>query len=263
MNSKEKQTEDKTQARKLLMSAFMLLVATGIFGGFFYLQKQSGSADAARLPATLEEAMKERAAKRGMIYDSKTKRIGYPDLTPDEQEAFVIKLKLIREKWRPWAEKNQGALKKLLRAQAGDEATLMSVYQALPAKKSEIGLSSRDLIPSKDLNAALQARLPAFTWQLLRPGSTVPEKLRAEYEKTQISARKLLQEDFKRMRDIRLSRSIYRGEPNISLWASGRITIHRRVHEDVLTTINGKSSRGVRRVDEPYQEITPPYEFLR
>ncbi|MDF2440730.1 MAG: hypothetical protein JWN98_1714 [Abditibacteriota bacterium] len=261
MNSHE--VHDKARSRKLMMSGAMLLVAAGIFGGFFYLQKQAGSADSAALPATLEDAMRERAAKRGMIYDSKTKRMGYPDLTPDEQQAFVAKLKLIREKWRPWARRNQSTLNKLLHAQASDEATLMSVSQTLPSNKSESGVSNRDLVPTKDITAAMQARLPMFTWQASRPGAVIPEKMRAQYEKTQVSSLKLLKDDFKRMRDIRLSRSMSNTEPTFSLWASGRITKSRSVRQNILTTVNGKSVIATTSGESAHEEIMPPFEFLR
>lgn len=248
------------------MSGAMLLVASGIFGGFFYLQKQAGSADSAALPTTLEEAIRADAVKRGMIYDSKNHSVRYPDLTLDEQEAFVSKLKLIREKWRPWAQSNQATLKKMLRAQADDEATLMSVYQALPSSAEERGIPNRDLLPindMKEIEGLMKDRTPIFTWNMTGKRAVIPEKMRTQHEKSQRNKIKSFRKDFAQMRDIPISQSIARSDPLFSLWASGRITKSNRVYLQRSKVQNGQKVMGSTSQQGPHEEVVPPFEFLQ
>lgn len=254
---------DKANSRKLIMSVAMLLVAVGIFGGFFYLQRQAGSADTAALAATAEEVFRDGAARRGMIYDRKNKMFSFPDLSPVQQETTVAKLKLIRAKWRPWAQRNKETLQKMLNAPANDEATLMAVYATLPSNPKERGISSRDLVPTNDLGAAFKARVPLLSWNPHGKGDIIPEKLRAQYEKSEQGFLKILKSDFAQLRDIRVSTSLTQPDPSFSLWASGRITQSKRVNRRWIEVRNGQKVRISSLEDGPHQEIVPPFEFFR
>lgn len=257
------QIDDKARSRKLMMSATMVLVAAVILGGFFYLQRQAGSVDSAPLPATAEEAFKADATKRGMIYDSKTKSAKWPDLSPGQQEVTVKKLKLIRQKWRTWAERNQSALKAMLRAQPNDEATLRAVYKGLPVSEAARGIPNRDLIPTNDFRAALKARIPLLSWNPVEKGAVIPEKLRAQHEKSQHSRWVIMKKDFAQMRDICISQSVTQPDPSFALWASGRITQSRRVNRRWEEVRNGRKVKISSLEDGPHEEIVPPFEFLQ
>ena len=258
---------DKAHSQKLvIMSAGMLLVAVSIFGGLFYLQRQSAMSDLPTEPATKDEIMTARATRQGMVYDAATSSIRYADLSPEQQNAFVAKLKLIREKWRPWAKRNQSTLKKMLGAQANDEATLMSVYQALPSSAADRGISNADLIPmtdSKSHGALMKARLPMFSWNIVGKEVRIPERLRTRRAESQTSKMKVVKKDFAQLRDIRLSVSRSHGEPTFSLWASGRITKSQRVEQMGSEVRNGQIIKFSTFEAGPHKEIVPPFEFLQ
>lgn len=217
------QNAEKVRASRLaIVAATMLLLTCGIFGGLFYLQRQAAS------DKTSHES-----------------RIAAEQAALEPTEAVSAKrvqhLKLLHEKWRPWALQHKKELKRMLN---GDHAAMMAVYDAVPAKPKveDAGFSS------KELNSPVQGM--NFTWQ---PSG----KLYASAEEKSTVIAKRLQKHFATLHDIELSRSMNTGRSHITFWASGRITSS--------TYIDNPNARAGQpsMIEAPPEEIQPPYDFLQ
>jgi hypothetical protein len=143
--------------------------------------------------------------------------------------ARLEKVKLLREKWRPWAIKHKDLLKAMLTAKAGDKAALQAVLDTIPANPGSkgLGISRKDLIPTGDLRAAMLAGTPAFTWQVPSnykvPANFDPKK-REEHARMMRMVNARIFNNFAYYRDFELSTSISYSRSMLKLWASGRVT---------------------------------------
>lgn len=234
------EVEDKRRNRRLgTVAITMFLLAIGVFGGLTYLQLRAG---APIDPATAQNEELEQKVEA-------------------TRPARLAKIKELREKWRPWAEKHKELLKRMLNAKLSDRVALMAVYSVIPAtpdasdKTKVAGITRRDLVPD-DPAVLVRTGAPSFTWQPLDKLSQpkMDPKFKETYRRQKLFIAARLQENFARLRDIELSRSVNVGRSQLSLWASGRITESEAVRQPYR---NGHIL-----VDGPHQEVQPPYDFL-
>lgn len=217
------QNSEKVRSFRLaIVAATMLLLTCGIFGGLFYLQRQAAS------DKTSHES-----------------RIAAEQAALEPTEAVSAKrvqhLKLLHEKWRPWALQHKKELKRMLN---GDHAAMMTVYDAVPAipKNEDAGFSG------KELNSPVQGM--SFSWQ------PFGKMFKPSGEDSKAVA-KILQKNFATLHDIELARSVNTGRTHITFWASGRITSS--------TYIDNPNARAGQpsMIEAPPEELQPPYDFLQ
>ena len=239
MATSEMQNKEKARSRVLIVaSVAMLLLACGVFGSLFYLQRKA---------ATSESVAEQRIAAEKAALEP----------TKEVAEERVARLEMLREKWRPWALKHKKELKRMLNAKASDRTVLMAVYDAIPAipKNEDAGFSG------KELNSALQGM--SFSWQ---PGAKIYANFASSEENQKVKSKdgegrkfieRRLQQHFATLHDIELSGSINTGRTHVNFWASGRIT--RGTWIDNPNTSAGQPSL----IEAPLEELQPPYDFLQ
>ena len=236
--------EQAKNKRLVLGSLVVLLAAGGVFGGLSSLQRQA-------VPMTQEEQLAQRNKEL--------------QTTPPEQLAKSLeRARILREKWRPWAEKNPGLLKTMLDAKPEDTAAMMAVWNAIPDSdfKGAMGISPKDLDPEGKIGNTFESGT-VFGWSAFarvmydqnRPGAD--PKQRGHATTMQGILKQTLQTEFLSHRDIVVARSINRGSKRVYLWASGRITEWERDYNSDLRpgdlTVAGRTNK----------EIEPPYDFLQ
>ena len=238
---------DREQAknkRLVLGAAAMLLVAAGVFGGMSHLQGQA-------VPMTQEEQLAQRNKEL--------------QTTPPEQLARSLeRARILREKWRPWAEKNASLLKTMLDAKPEDTAAMMAVWNAIPDSnfKGAMGISYQDLDPEGKIGNTFESGT-VFGWSALARVMYDQNRLGADPKRRghattmQGILKQTLQAEFLSHRDIVIARSLNRGSKRVYLWASGRITEWERDYDSAPRpgdlTLAGSTN----------QEIEPPYDFLQ
>lgn len=246
MNESRIANPEKVRTRRLAIAATaMLLLAGGVFGGLFYLQRQ----------ATLSSMSRDRQVAQ--INARLEPQAG-------EVEQRVAHLEKLREKWRPWALQHKELLKKTLHAQPNDEAAMMALYDALPTWWSveaarKFGGGSGGPLGRWDLDPPGEEL--DFSWQMGgkldkllmvrsdRAGHAhVAASKQKEHDQIQQKRMALLRANFKARRDVALSRSFKASRFNQYLWASGRIT---------------QTERDSNLNEGPHKEIEPPYDFLQ
>lgn len=241
--------EEAKSKRLMLGAVAMLLAAAGVFGGLSSLQRQA-------IPMTQAEQMARENEQSRM--------------TPPEQlERSLERAKFLREKWRPWAEKNTGLLKTMLAAEPDDKAAMIAVWKAVPPLRleDEKSISFKDLTPDghsgNNHQAILSGSSSNFTWAALETGLFDPAPLPADPKKRahvkflQGLSDKALDFNFRAFRDISIAQSSNRGDQWISLWASGRITEAKSIDNP------DRSPAASSRLREPDKELVPPYDFLQ
>lgn len=227
-------TRDPQRKLKTLIVLLFLLSAT-IFGTMFYLQNRAKSVASS-------------AKKMGAVVVAVAQK---------QQSAKVSQARLLRDKWRPWALKNQRELKQMLGAQPSDESALKVVWDKVPAWSTQTDGGITDA----DLNS-VQA---PFSWNAIEKETKIgrednqdhaatPKEI-ADYTAARQFAQKQIRDDFVALRDIKISESIDTGSSTISLWVSGRVTESKLIPQ----TIIGQPAFA----QGPIQEIEPPYDFLR
>lgn len=240
--------KENTRTRHLAgIAAMALLLACGVVGCVLYLERQATTGNY--------------AAQDQSVFK----------LTQGEKAAHLAKAKLLREKWRPWAEKHKELLQRMLRAQSNDQTTLMTVYRTLPSDNigGERGITSEDLVPRRDLRSAINAKVPLFTWQAqgnkqVRFGNDFKgqAELKTQYDASQRQFMQRMQQNWIVLRDVEISVSMNPGPSRISLWASGRVTESDTAWKPFSGMIDGKPVKGVAPAYNPHRELTPPYDFL-
>lgn len=229
MNKPNVASKAKHRARpQVLAAAFMFIVAFGIGGGLWYLQRQADAGN----------------------YSIESRQT--PAIIQARREAAIAKARMLREQWQGWALQHQDELKRLKNATTADQAALMAVWNAIPTHCS----AENGGIVGKELSSG---EIP-FTWQPVVKGKAQPNndpKLQEIEIKGQKFVADQLQKNFADYRDIALSQSMAPGTPSFTLWASGRITERRIIPNP--NPGRGKPSF----VEEPPKEIEPPYDFLR
>ncbi len=134
---------------------------------------------------------------------------------PGEAEARWADINRLREKMRPWAERNRDNLSRM---RGADATAFRSVYDAIPMWPDEkiIGISSEDTLE--------------FTWNchvekdfakdIAKADSITANRLQSSVTWSKF----LLDYNQKKYRDIALSDTWMSGRLQYTLWASGRIT---------------------------------------
>jgi hypothetical protein len=143
--------------------------------------------------------------------------------------ARLDKVKLLRAKLRPWAIKNKGLLKAMLKAKPGDETALQAVINAIPANPGSqgLGITPEDLMPQRDHQAAALAGTPMFTWQASsknKAPANLDPKRRDEYARSMRMSNARISNNFALYRDFEVSTSMGFSRSRFTLWASGRVT---------------------------------------
>ena len=236
--------------RRLVAGAVvMLLVASGIFGSLFYLQRRA---------QVSHNNVKQQIAARNRRSIT----------TPEQKAEALARVKVLREKWRPWAVQHKTELQKMLRASPNDKTALASVWNVLP-DGPDANLSAEDLVPGGDPTTA-----SAYSWgpsdkaiaqAVLRDRNPDTKEVILKGMRAGEQSR---EDDFMAHRDVVLSTSLNTGRTHIYLWASGRVTERTRIppeqRQDILRKVRARGG-SVRETDlyGPHQEVVPPYDFLQ
>ncbi len=174
--------------------------------------------------------------------------------------ARLDRVKLLREKLRPWAIQHKQLLKAMLKAQHGDETALRAVIDAIPANPGSkgLGITHEDLMPRRDHKAAALAGTPMFTWQASskhKAPANLDPKRREEYARSMRMLNARVSNNYARYRDFELSTSMGFSRSRLSLWASGRVTESEpqsRPYKNGFTLQDGA-----------HREILPRYDYLK
>lgn len=242
MIKKEENTAGKQRQRRLLIgSGLMLAVAAGIF---VTLHRTQQNAVQSVLPRVKEA----------------------PRITAREKAQSVERAKVLREKWRVWAEQHKGELTRMLQAKPGDQTAFVGVWDALPtAPAAQAGITQEDLTPN-----GVQPPSPVgFGWapfDKVRIGSSLKSEVQQVMLAGQKAGGEVRQIEFARNRDIVLASSMVHGT-RVHLWASGRVTettmLPARQKPAILRRVRAeKRDFTILDMQSPHQQIAPPYEFL-
>lgn len=223
------QSEGKKRKRRLAaLASILLLIPLGVFGSLFYLQQQA-------------------AANR------------YPDRRPwdDPQTAAAMRrvrltqAQALRERYGKWAERHQEELKRLLRSK--DQAALLAWYQATDPTKPGGPISDRDP----------EAGKRGYAWSadrsILRSGTLQWSNPKDEAISQQAVRKNfaMVQEDYEKFGDYKIASSMSIGPESMAIWASGRITIERIIHNP------NKEAGQPSFLNAPPEEVTSAFDFLR
>lgn len=220
------EAEAARSRRLLLASAAMLLLAAGMAGGLFYLRERA-------------QGPRFQKGERFQLVP--------PALAARQREQRMAKAEWLRDKWRPWAQKNKEVLRKLAQARPGDEAVMLATLNALPTMPTAkaTGFSIVDLADG------VQA-----TWQpFLKDSLNSPTSPNDH----QVIMRRFRQE-FASEHDMVLSTMSHPDSPTTFVWASGRVT------EQEAGAAKVKKKPGTSELEimrHPHRELFPAYEFLR
>ena len=222
----------------LFLAVVLLITSASMFGVIFYL----------------------RANLSAPPVRTSFKASGVPVLSIQERQTILDKAKMLREKWKVWANAHSEIMKQLLHASDKGQAVLTQVYEAVPVVPTtqNAGFTGQDL-----------ASLPfQFTWNAatrvhhLNAKQIEDPNARRYMDKEKQFAVKRLQAEFLQMRDVQISQAINFGSDQYELWASGRITQHTFIPapSPLSKTLPGQTSAPSGWVR---QEIMPPYDFLQ
>lgn len=233
MKEKASAARSKPERRVLLLVIAAFLLSGGVLGSISYLKTRAKAGN---------YAQREQAV---------------PDMAPELQDARLAKVKVLRDKWKPWALQHKAGLQQMLH---GDRSARDLVWQAIPVSTIEINPSSGR--PGDITGDDISKGLHTFTWQpVLKTNFTTPDptkpklSLEGQNSETRSHTQQMLNDDFAQFPDIRLSQSRNSGAKTLSLWASGRIV-------EIETIHNPDKRSGQPSFKEEYREIAPPYEFL-
>lgn len=246
MRQEQDNSAKKRDRRLLGLAGGAFVLALCVFGGLAHQQREA-----------VQSASAEPTAP-------KPKLIGV--LTPDQKAEFVEYAKMLREKWKPWAQEHKAELKRMLNASPNDEAAMLAVWDAVPINSDTVGMTPEVLMPSGNPGVGV-----GFGWTPLgkaKRRATTPMPRAEDADVMRQLAGPVLPKrlrEFQARRDITISTGGIRTETQ--LWASGRITQceTRTADEYVQATLQAR--REGRRMTEddystPAQEIVPPYDFL-
>ncbi len=235
---KEKEREgaarSKSEKRVLLLAIAAFLLSGGVLGSISYLKARANLGNYAQREPVV------------------------PDMAPELQAARLTKVKMLRDRWKPWALQHKAELKQML---AGDRSAHNVVWQALP---EVAGQPNPSFGPSGDIkDEDISQGLNTFTWQpaakivYSEPNPATPKvNLQQENHDNQAKTQDRLNADFARYHDINLSQSSNSGAKTLSLCASGRVV-------EIETIFNPDKRKGQPAFKEVYHEIAPPYDFLQ
>lgn len=172
--------------------------------------------------------------------------------TPEANDAYIAKAKILREEWRTWAMAHKAELKKMLASKPTDKAAFQAVFDAIPhlPTKANCGIGLDEV--------SMNALLP-FTWNaiLKRPSdlSNVADPVTREKTKQGEATRfYVVNHEFERLHDIELTESVKTGAHQVHLWVSGRLTQEVQIEQ--------RDAHGSQMVPTSF-DICPPYEELQ
>lgn len=233
-------------------AAAMFAVAFGVFGGLFYLQGQAARGDDLAERAVQRHAAMAQAAT----------------MTSEQKAQVLARAKVLRDKWRLWAQKNQDALQAMLAASPQDKVALTQAWNTLPIAPPQAGISQQELSPTGNASSPT-----TFGWAPLekaflnnRGSSTADPSAQAEQERWKQQDEVARGDDFVALRDIKLSAG--GTDTQIALWASGRVTEQSVLRSQEERTEIKKKLQALGRQGTPsdyltpYHEVLPPYDFL-
>jgi len=186
------------------------------------------------------------------------------DISPEVKAQFVEHAKMLREKWKPWAQKHQAELKRMLKASPNDQAAMLAVWNAVPPFCGDVGITPQELMPTGDPLVGV-----GFGWagadKNLGNGSPPRAEAAAAMNKISKMVAPQRRREFEMRRDIGIARGGLRTET--TLWVSGRITQRSLLSTDEYRGMSLKASaEGREQTAEdmwaPAQEVVPPYDFL-
>lgn len=217
--SDEKPTSQKKLIAGLVTICCLSLLATG---AFFVVRQQAAN----------------------KYKDQFASKIGDPGAQPGLREERIARAKVIREKWKPWAQKNKALLQRMLKASPNDSKIAFEVYTKIPG--STVGPKA------VVMNTDLQSGSTEFSWQAVENFLVAPNAPKSRDRDFAVSE---IKKDFAKNQDVSLSQSINPGLLHMNVWATGRIT------EEGLKELPRVPGKPVLGESEPI-EIVPPYDFL-
>lgn len=172
-------------------------------------------------------------------------------LSASEKERRLSQAKELRKQWEKWANVHKEVLQKLLQSQGKDPKALAAAWEALPGGYEAAGVRV-DKFNGGSGN---------WTWNPAAkvvmydddPNDPMRDRKAQQVRDVKSYANELLTKNFAAKSDIALS-SYNSNGPNITLWASGRITL------DTLFQSADPGEPVLREADP--QELVPPFEFL-
>lgn len=131
-------------------------------------------------------------------------------LLTQASDVQLAQAKLLRDHLQRWAEGNRAALQQMAHGQPDDLARMMAVYNSFQRLPAPLWNGDPRVARGSD-SAPFHGMLPSHLTlsHLLRSDGLIARTMRA---------------DFKQHRDLEVAQSYNAGQPNTTVWASGRIT---------------------------------------
>jgi len=163
----------------------------------------------------------------------------------------IEKATMLRTRYQTWALAHKDVLRQMLHAQPGNEAIMLTAWNAFPANP----LLSSAPVPAKDMMSGE----PPFSWELGIPTLAPPKDADEEKMRKRMIGytEKKRAKSFSKYRDFIISESCNNGRATVALWASGRVT------EESLVDNPAPSPGAPAAVEAPSVQIAPPYDFLK
>lgn len=173
--------------------------------------------------------------------------------TPEQLQEGLDRTKEIREKLKPWAEKNRVLLSRMRQSDGNDQATLQAVLDSLPYAPNYEGtnFTFRDLLHSGPVE--FTSRTGGKRMQLTDADKR--NKLTVGRHAAGLRFQQRMIDDFyKQYKDVALFATMTQGPKYYTLWVSGRIT---QTTQDLI----------VQPGEEPHliadqTEVVPPFDFV-
>lgn len=233
MNREQNPDGEKKRARRLALGTVaMLLIAAGVFGGLSYLQSQSKNGND--------------TPSNGSY--TRPKRV-VTEADKAMEAARLAKVQMLRDKWRPWAEKHKEDLRAMLQ---GDQGAMSRVWQQIPIIQfthSGLGFSHADV----------EGGATPFSWWAIDKAVDL-KAVDASHVKEVSDGLEMMaqkrQQDFSKWHDIELSRSSGFGAKMFRLMASGRV-LEDRIIDNPDRGVGKPAAATV------YRDVFPSYDFLK
>ncbi len=233
MNAKQNPNEERKRTRHLALgSAAMLLISAGVFGGLWYLQSQSKNGN------DTPHIGSYRGPKRVVTEADKAM-----------EAARLAKVQMLRDKWRPWAEKHKEDLRAMLQ---GDQGAKDRVWEQVP----DVGPNGHNELALSI--AEVEGGATPFSWWAI--GKYIDPKTMGAHAKEVSEGLEMMakqrEQAFSKWHDIELSRSSGFGAKMFRLMASGRV-IEDRIIDNPDRGVGKPAAATV------YRDVFPSYDFLK
>ncbi|MDX1933998.1 MAG: hypothetical protein SFU56_15465 [Capsulimonadales bacterium] len=194
-------------------------------------------------------------------------------MTPEREARLVNRCRWMKDKLRPWAERNADLLRTMLRAAPEDMASLDAVWKEIPALSVARNGNDNDLVlekidlPMKEFDKPIKFFF-LLVWDR-EMARTDDSAVRGDpnYQADMARIYELLGRRkafyWNRFRDLPWIETMEIGPYEYTLWASGRIT--RRTYPKDFSERSSKAKFRFK-IDEEvmdFKEMEGPYDFLR